>query len=792
MMPAISSRQAVWVLTRLRLRRLLNQFTGNLFQAIGKRAKARSSANPRKTTLWVIAMLMLLLMSFSLTFGARNILLRLECKLDAVAVCTEAGPHGKPAFNSELAADILHQAPFTPTVTGALALLLAIVFVLSVLMPLASRELSQPDNDLEWLTTLPVQRRAILLGRTLGRAASNGVGMLMLLPLLGMIAWYSNLGWYSVPAMLLTATVMLILAGTLLAVVDTGLRLWLSGGQLRNLQAINSLCSMPLMYFVMSMGMPQGPAFAFEWVAAYPAWIVWTPPGLLIRLMQARDAMHAVGMAGLLLLQSALLVWAGLGLLQFQLRHGVSSGGGREAVRRRAASAARADAAGSATLPGGSWLSPVQRRELRLLSRDRNFLVQTLLLPVVIVGSQMMFNGTLSSIEQIGDNPVTLSVMAFILGAYVLMLSAFQNLANEGQALWLLYTFPRPLESVLREKARLWGALALIYPAGVFALGFHFGATMHPHLLVMMLIVLAGMPLFSMIAVALGVFGCDPQATEQNKRMRPSYVYLYMSLCGFYGYAIQSRIWSQQLVVLVLMAGLALALWQKSRDALPYLLDPTVRPPARVSTADGLIAATLFFILQAIGVALFSNPRAPSLAVLVSAFAVAGVVVFALTRLIYWRTRTQGVPAILGGVAPAQALRLAAGLALPAVLGAIAYLLVLRHANLWPEALMQAVPAPANRIWLLLLAVGAAPLCEEFIFRGLIYGGLRRSMGVLPALCVSAALFAIMHPPVSMLPVFGLGLATAYAFERSKSLLAPMLVHAFYNAAVLGWQWYLA
>lgn len=64
-------------------------------------------------------------------------------------------------------------------------------------------------------------------------------------------------------------------------------------------------------------------------------------------------------------------------------------------------------------------------------------------------------------------------------------------------------------------------------------------------------------------------------------------------------------------------------------------------------------------------------------------------------------------------------------------------------------------------------------------------------MGSLPAMLASAALFAIMHPPLSMLPVFGLGLATAYAYERSKSLLTPMLVHAFYNAAVLCWQWYL-
>jgi membrane protease YdiL (CAAX protease family) len=33
-----------------------------------------------------------------------------------------------------------------------------------------------------------------------------------------------------------------------------------------------------------------------------------------------------------------------------------------------------------------------------------------------------------------------------------------------------------------------------------------------------------------------------------------------------------------------------------------------------------------------------------------------------------------------------------------------------------------------------------------------------------------------------------LGLCTAFAYERGKGLLAPMLVHAVYNTAVLGFQ----
>jgi membrane protease YdiL (CAAX protease family) len=91
----------------------------------------------------------------------------------------------------------------------------------------------------------------------------------------------------------------------------------------------------------------------------------------------------------------------------------------------------------------------------------------------------------------------------------------------------------------------------------------------------------------------------------------------------------------------------------------------------------------------------------------------------------------------------------------------------------------------------LALAVVAAPLCEEFIFRGLIYGGLRRSMKAPQAMLMSAAIFAVVHPPLSMLPVFVLGLCTAWTYERSKTLLAPMLVHATYNAVILSMQFWL-
>ncbi len=147
-------------------------------------------------------------------------------------------------------------------------------------------------------------------------------------------------------------------------------------------------------------------------------------------------------------------------------------------------------------------------------------------------------------------------------------------------------------------------------------------------------------------------------------------------------------------------------------------------------------------------------------------------------RLVYWRSKTADVPRIGAGRHPGR--WGAAGAAVAALCG-IAYALLLQ-----PPAAAPLGGNSWNGMWLLGLTVLAAPLCEEFIFRGLIQGGLRRSLPAWQAIGIAAALFAIVHPPASMLPVFVLGLCTGLAYERSGSLLAPMLVHAGYNAAILG------
>ncbi|OFA06109.1 CPBP family intramembrane glutamic endopeptidase [Duganella sp. HH101] len=790
---ALTPGRAIWLMMKMRLTRQRNMVANNLFSKFRK--KQGRNGIGKKSSLWVLTLVMVAFMLFTFFNVSRNVVLNMDCNLSAHSACHVVGKEGERFDDLELAAAELHAAPFRPELARGLTMVVTLLFGIAVLLPLGSKELAQPDWDMEWLVTMPVERSTLLWGRLLERSAANFSGMFALLPPLAVIGWYSGLAWYAPLAALLAMALLLPLAALLHTLADTGLRMWLPASQLRNLQAITGLFSMPLIYFIMALGMPGASGFVMDLARGFPAWTAWTPPGMVLQAMQAPGLGAAVQMAAILLLETAVLMWAGVALMRHQLRHGVVNSGARESVRRKqpAATPSAVDGATSVGLRArlANALSPIKRRELRLLSRDRNFLVQTLLLPVVIVVSQMIFNGKLNSFAELGQHHTTAAAIAFGIGVYVLMLSAFQTLNNEGQVLWLLYTVPRSIESVLKEKAQLWGTLTMIYPLIVIGISAWYTTHFEWRMLALLLIVFTGIPIYSMIAVSLGVFACDPQAVEARARVRPTYVYLYMLLASFYTWSIYSSVWSQKLVVMVLVASMALALWQKARDALPYLLDPAAAPPPRVSTADGLIAATAFFIMQGlITLLIMQGTDTPTLKAATMAFAGAGLLVYVLMRFVYWRSKTGGVPAVLRGGDLAATLRYGALAAAIACAAGLAYMAGLQHTSVWPEIAKQMSASSGTRAWLLALAVVAAPLCEEFIFRGLIYGGLRRSMPAPPAMAMSAAIFAVVHPPVSMLPVFVLGLCTAWTYERSKTLLGPMLVHAAYNAVILSWQFW--
>ena len=93
---------------------------------------------------------------------------------------------------------------------------------------------------------------------------------------------------------------------------------------------------------------------------------------------------------------------------------------------------------------------------------------------------------------------------------------------------------------------------------------------------------------------------------------------------------------------------------------------------------------------------------------------------------------------------------------------------------------------PAIRWWMALAAVIIAPVVEELVFRGLIYGVLKRQFGRVASMFFTSVLFALVHGHLpSIVPLTVLACCLTIGLELSGTLFVPMLMHAIFNAMTL-------
>ena len=174
-----------------------------------------------------------------------------------------------------------------------------------------------------------------------------------------------------------------------------------------------------------------------------------------------------------------------------------------------------------------------------------------------------------------------------------------------------------------------------------------------PDLLGLAVVAAAGVPIFAVIATALGVFASDPLAQIVQRRLRPSYMYLYMLLAALYVYALfASTVWQRAgLMVLTALAR-------------PRPVAEGARPPALPARPDGVAAlARLAVGRPGRGACCSSSCRgwwALSIgfngykltgSTLLIGFAIAGATTFLLMRFVFWRLKSAGVPAPSGPAA---------------------------------------------------------------------------------------------------------------------------------------------
>lgn len=105
---------------------------------------------------------------------------------------------------------------------------------------------------------------------------------------------------------------------------------------------------------------------------------------------------------------------------------------------------------------------------------------------------------------------------------------------------------------------------------------------------------------------------------------------------------------------------------------------------------------------------------------------------------------------------------------------------------------VMSIASPSLKVLAIVAITVVAPIAEELLFRGVLFRGLRFRWGVVPAMVVSAAVFAAAHLDLDhTLPIFSLGLLLAFVAEESRSILPGIVLHALVNGMALFLVWKL-
>ena len=698
-------------------------------------------------------------------------------------------------FAADRAGD-LSSFPTWPLEQGAksvfersLGMILSLWVVILVLAPLAmgNKDLGQVEWSLEWLYTFPAPARVLFASKLLEYSFS-GAGLLLLFPFFFLVFVTGGSGFCAAIFLGLASTLYVgILTGSIVLVTEIALRKFLSLSQIKNLQASCTIVATAAIFLYLSIFAKPVADFIVNHVSEIPAFLIWNPFSLPLMIAVPGTHPAQLRLAGLAMIAVPLIV--GLSALyttDLLTRNGlVTAGGPYQGRRERPRSVSRS-----------SWLRGVAAHEIALLRRDRNLQAQVFLVPLFLPVFYILIN--LKILSEIMNNFRYAAVMAFAVAAYSYMSSVALLLGREKKTLWYLLSFPRSLTSILFQKTQVWVVVGLLIGGGTLAVLVHFSSHMRlslgPGLLA-----LYGIILFGFIAAALGILSTDLQKAAYQTQMTPGASSLYMGLAGSYAVTfIRSSIWISA-GQLIFCSLIAVALWQKVGDACPYLQDPAELPPRKITLADGVTAAFALAVVQALIDRLLQYASSLSEAEqLAFSYTIAGVIVASVTLLILWMQdvtdlwQTLGLD-LRGRETPLSLKRYltgSVGLGLAASLGALAYTSIVAAVPEWrqwehEETLKSLAVVLTHSWWGWVGFIFVAPPVEELIFRGLVFQGLRRIAGPMLAIFGSAALFALLHPPIAVIPVFGLGIAAAISFEWSGVLWAPIITHAVYNSCVL-------
>ena len=98
--------------------------------------------------------------------------------------------------------------------------------------------------------------------------------------------------------------------------------------------------------------------------------------------------------------------------------------------------------------------------------------------------------------------------------------------------------------------------------------------------------------------------------------------------------------------------------------------------------------------------------------------------------------------------------------------------------ELWPDDTREVGKLLSTGFLMLILG----PIAEEIMFRGIIYTSLRQKRSRATSLVFSAFIFTFVHMEVIHFgEIFVMGILLAYLYERTRSLITPIVLHIAIN-----------
>jgi hypothetical protein len=631
-----------------------------------------------------------------------------------------------------------------------------------------NRDLAVLDADVESLLSLPISPWTIYLSKVIERTVLS-LGWLILLPFYGWVLWL----WGYRFSLLFLALFFTLVTNSMLAAAQFALELLcrriVPVTSLNRIQAVATLLGSLLLIanflfptllasekMGMAVSLPPDFPLILERIGSVACYLPTAFPLNLCAFYSAKLlALHA--------LEILIVATATLAIVEWSAKRGL------EAVHSgRASARIRPKKHGSSRLFTG-----IAAKDLIMLRRDGRVLANLIgaLFPVVVF---LLF-------PNIRSFPMLSGAVSLWVGFLVLMGGAPNALLHERGSLWLLYTVPQSFKKILLHKALLWTSLA--FSMFLLVLGLQnllFGADRRADL-ISIVWALATLPLAGIFCVSLGILGTDTTTEETARRIKEEYLGIAM-LSFLIPMVLILPGWWIKLCCLLLFGAMAAAWWQKAEEQFDYLLDPTALPPPRLHAADGLTAAILFFIVsKALAIGLLLKFTMAQTTAFVISYAVSAAIT---TGVLLSELRSQKV-----SIRSSLSLLRKEGWLQNAGLIAGGIVMSYGIAYVWTHLLPSipffrdfAAPQHDTGFFVVLLRVVMAPVFEEFLFRGILFGALRQRWGFWPSAALSSVIFAMLHSPSLFVVMLIQGMILAAAYDRSKMLATPILIRAILGA----------